>query len=353
VTRIVNITKGYELNCREIKHKNKLLTIHKAITAPHFNEKTVLVTSTWDYVDLWLNRAGKHDARFFWNQAHSFYDATLLLPKTSAPLTAYYCFLNATKALLMTKGIQFSDQHGVSGYTIGTQTSLSNEKVKLQSGGILPALCQHLGESITPEIYTLKDLLYNLPGIHRAFDLSYSSDPELFIPVSNPKIVQSTRTHESWFFAELCGKYATQHIINKLPSNYEKVPDSNGRYYIKSKRTFSWKSQQRSASLNRFKNYHKRLRKDLHYVKSNERKWYIKRGGNITGIIPRSSMTIMFAAMHKLSEMARYTPDKLSKHFDCQHNWLLSEFLNTATPQFIDEISAELTGHEFITPCRN
>ena len=70
---------------KEIHHKNKNLTIHKAITDPHFNEKTILVTNTWDYVDLWLKRAGKHKARFFWNQAHSFYDATQLLPKTSAP----------------------------------------------------------------------------------------------------------------------------------------------------------------------------------------------------------------------------------------------------------------------------
>ena len=64
-------------------------------------------------------------------------------------------------------------------------------------------------------------------------------------------------------------------------------------------------------------------------------------------------MTITFAAMHKLSEMARYTPDKLARHFDCQHNWLLSEFITSAPNQFIDEISSELTGHEFMLPGRN
>lgn len=338
---------------RDINYKNKNLTIHKAITEPRFNEKTVLVSNTWDYVDLWLKRAGKHDARFFWNQAHSFYDATKLLPKVSAPLTAYYCFLNATKALLLTKGIQFSDHHGVSGFTIGDQTSLSNEKVKFKTGGILPALCQHLGETSNNEIYSLKDLLYNLPNIHRAFDLTYSSDTELFIPISNPKIVRSETTHESWFCAELTDKYMNQHTINKLPIGFERERSVQDKWLIRARRRFNWRPNQRPASLNRYKNYHKLLRKNLYYINGEKKLWYIKRGGNINGIIPRTTMTITFAAMHKLSEMARYTPDKLSKHFNCQHNWLLSEFITSAPSQFIDEISSELTGYEFMLPGRN
>jgi hypothetical protein len=91
-----------------ISHKGKALTLHKAVTSPHFNEKTVLVNSTWDYVDLWLKRAKKGEARFFWSQARSFHEATQNLPKTSAPLTAYYCFLNASKAFLLTRGHQFT-----------------------------------------------------------------------------------------------------------------------------------------------------------------------------------------------------------------------------------------------------
>ncbi len=338
---------------KDINYKNKNLTIHKAITDPRFNEKTVLVTSTWDYVDLWLKRAGKHDARFFWNQAHSFYDATLALPKTSAPLTAYYCFLNAAKALLITKGIPFSDEHGVSGFTVAGPSSLSNEKVKLKLGGILPALCQHLGEPSNEEIYTLKDLLYNLPNIHRAFDLTYSSDTELFIPISDVKIVRSTTTHEAWFCAELKEKYANQHTINKLPAAFEREISITDKYIIRARKRFNWRPQDRSASLIRYKNYHQKLRKDILYINGGSRLWYIKRGGNTNGIIPRNTMTIMFAAMHKLSELSRYTPDKLSKHFDCQHNWLLSEFINSASSQFIDEISSELTGHEFMLPGRN
>jgi YaaC-like Protein len=90
----------------------------------------------------------------------------------------------------------------------------------------------------------------------------------------------------------------------------------------------------------------------LFYIAGPQRLWYLKRGGNIQGIVSRSSMTMTFAAMHKLSELARYTPERLARHFECHHNWLLSEFIASAPAQFIDEISAEMTGQEFMMPGR-
>ena len=63
-----------------------------------------------------------------------------------------------------------------------------------------------------------------------------------------------------------------------------------------------------------------------------------------------SPLTLTLMAMHRISELARYTPDVLSRHFDSQHNWLLSEFINLSLRQFLDEISAEITSHEFMPP---
>ena len=214
---------------REIHYKGKPLTIHKSVTNPHFGEKTVLVTDTWDYVDLWLKRKGQKKARFYWGQAQSFYEATKSLPKTASPLTAYYCFLNATKALLLAKGVPFSDAHGVSGYTAPGRSSLSKEMVIFQTGGILPALCNHLGEPALRVEYPLKDLLYNLPYIHRAFDLTFESAVELFVPISRPTIVRSTTTHESWFIAELKDKYKNQNTVNRLPEVFERELASQER----------------------------------------------------------------------------------------------------------------------------
>ena len=54
--------------------------------------------------------------------------------------------------------------------------------------------------------------------------------------------------------------------------------------------------------------------------------------------------------MHRLSELARYTPDKLNKHFENKQNWLLNEFIKNASVQFIDAISSEITGLEFKIP---
>jgi len=337
---------------KAIIYKGKPLTLHKAVSSPHFNEKTVLVTSTWDYVDLWLKRAKKHDARFFWSQARSFHEATQNLAKTSAPLTAYYSFLNATKALLLTRGQQFGDQHGVSGFALAGPSALSNEKIKFKNGGILPALCQLLGEQVNQDVYSLKDILYNLPYIHRAYNLTLPSDPELFIPISEPKVVKSDTTHESWFCAELDGKYASQHTINKLPTGFQRDMGYPDDYRIRCMRRFDWRPQEKTASLARYKTYHHRLRQEIFYINGSSKRWYLKRGNMDSRLISRNALPLAFAAMHRLSELSRYSPDKLAKHFDCQHNWLLSEFISAAPNQFIDAISSEITGHEFAFPER-
>lgn len=337
----------------EIGYKGNPLTIHKAVTDPHFGEKTVLVTDTWDYVDLWLRRSKQDKARFFWQQAHSFYDATRALPKIASPLPAYYCFLNAAKALLIAKGATFSDKHGVSGYTTTGRTSLSNEIVKFQSGGILAALCTHLGEASGGASYSLADLLYNLPYIHRAYDLTFESSTELFLPISSPRIVKASRTHEAWFVAELHGKYASQKTIAKLPPGYERELGDPARFMIRRKHRFKWVGSDRPGSIARYRSYHRIVRAQVQYICGSQRLWYIKRGGNINSLIPRSPLTIAFAAMHKLSELSRYTPDRFAKHFESQHNWLLSDFIESAPGQFLDEISSEMTGREFMPPGRS
>jgi hypothetical protein len=56
--------------------------------------------------------------------------------------------------------------------------------------------------------------------------------------------------------------------------------------------------------------------------------------------------------MHKLSELARCSPDRLAGHFEGRYNWLLSDFIATAPVQLIDNISSEMTGFEFMPPMR-
>lgn len=336
-------------------HKGKNLKLHKAFQSPSWGMDTVLVTDTWDYVSLWLKRNKKGDAQFYWEQAKSFYEATKILPKTSAPLTAYYCFLNATKCLLTVKGIAFDKRHGVSGWSKAGRVSLSKEIVKLQNKGVLAELCRYYGETINKNTYSIKDIFFNLPFIHRAYHLTFTSEQPLFMPISNPEYVHAPGSKKSWFTATLDPHYVHGQTASLLPPTFEKDAGDNTCYRVRRKKRFDWTRGVANVESNlaNLTNYHQDTRKHVFYIHGPMRLWYLKRNKrNLTGFIERHSVPLIFCAMHRLSELARYTPNYLVKHFDSQHNWLLSEFIQTAPLQFIDEISSEITGQEFMVPGR-
>lgn len=336
---------------QEIKLRSRHLFVHKAIVNPDFNSSTVLTSDPWSYVSLYLQRSGTSKSRFLWTQASEFYSATKSLSPTAAPLTAYYCILNATKALLVQKNITFSPFHGCSGFNSSNNASLSSEMVRFKTNGTLAGLSRYLGENDPNSLYSLKDLLYNMPFIHRAFVLTYTSCKELFIPLYLPRFVRKANSSESWFCANIQGgQYQSQHSINKLASDFERDNGSPDTWTIRSKRRFKWKTDAASkkTNLTRLRNYHSRIRRHVVYINGKTRLWYIKRS-NVSGWIPRYQLTMLFAASHRLSELARYAPDRLEKHFNCQHNWLLSEFVSLGLDQFVDQIASEITGHDFMT----
>lgn len=342
---------------KQIRLGNKRLGPHKAVIRPDFRSKTVLVTDTWEYVKMWLRRRGHAKALVYWEQAAEFHAATLRLQNTSAPLTAYYCFLNAAKTLLAIRGMSFSDHHGVSGRTDSERASLSAEVVTFKSSGVLAALCRYFDEPAKSDEHTLKDLLYNLPVIHRAYNLTYSSRPELFTPVVSPKYVKKEQSAKAWFSTEITDRrYANQHTVKKLPGGYEqdKSPDllDDEKFVIRRRNRFDWLRGpgEHDGNLKRLTKYHRAVRRNVFYIQGPSRLWYLKRRSDRKGMIDRSTVTITYAAMHRLSELARYNPMLLAKHFDSQHNWLLCEFIKTAVVQFIDELSSEITGQDFMLP---
>ncbi|WP_417352909.1 YaaC family protein [Flavobacterium alkalisoli] len=337
---------------KKITINSKRVFVHKATLKPDFNKKSVLVDNPWEYVELWIKRQnGNNDALFYWQQAHGFYKATKQLPKTSSPLTAYYCFLNATKALLEIRNINYRDRHGVTGSSFGI-ASLSNENIKFQTNGILAELSKLLLEPVNGEIFSFKDLIYNLCYIHRAYNLTYSSNPELFYPISNPHFVKIQNQNYAYFQAEITSEfYQNKTTINKLPNTLERDYGNLNKFIIRKKQRFKWVNgaQNKNSNLNRLTNYHRKVRKDIHFIYGSTDLWYFKRTG-FGNAIDKSSLTITFALMHRLSELSRYNPIRLKKHFDCQHNWLLSEFINLAPTQFIYTIACEITGQEFKIP---
>ncbi|WP_214830685.1 YaaC family protein [Exiguobacterium sp. s56] len=340
-----------------IKINRRNLTLKKSYTEPNFSGKSVLVSDPWEYVELWLKRNNKNnDALFYWQQAKQFYEATLSLPLTAAPLTSYYCFLNATKTLLLIRGIQFADRHGISGYRKNSKPALSNEMIILKQHGIMPALCKCFDDQISSGNskveYTLKDLLRNLVYIHRTYCLTYKSEgsKELFIPLEDVFLVKKDKSSECWFSAEIDEKYATKHTMNKIGDFFERDVNFEERFIVRLKKRSKWTGN-KTVSTTKFINYHKKARKHVQYIAGASSRWYIKRT-NIKESISLNSLAITFAAMHRLSELSRYEPITLSKHLNSQQNWLLSEFIQSAPYQFIHEIASEITGEEFLVPRR-
>ena len=339
------------MNTRQLKYHGRKVNLKKSIKNPDFKSRTVLVENPWNYVDLWLKRhvKDKESPRIFWQQARDFARAAEMLPLNSAPLPAYYSMLNAAKALLDAYCVVYKDIHGVSGETSKGNRSLEKEIVKFKSSGVLAALCNHLNDMCHRTEYNLKELFYNLPYIHNAFCLTYTSIPELFIPLDNPRFIVENGTNKVWLIANLKGKWASKHTVKKLPNTFESIKKDENIIIIRKKDYVIWDYSNNEDSIKRFIDYHRSIRAEISYIYGPYRLWYLKRGG-IKDAIKRSTMTLAYAAMHRLSELSRYDPLILARHFDCQHNWLISEFIRIAPRHFIDEIASEITGHDFMPP---
>lgn len=347
-----------------IYYQGKKLRVHKAIIKPDFDSyQTIIVTNPFEYVEMWLKRKKSlesldsdrkqalDEALFYWHQAQHFFNASKQLPKVSSPLTSYYCFLNATKCLLTSNNKDFNDKyHGVKGDNKQEEEekSLDREQVTFKKEGILSSLCQYLSESANDETYSLQKLFYNLPYIHRAYNLTFKDDSELFVPISDTFFVKE-KQNQIRFYAEIKDKYYTK-FLERLPNCFERVHCCSERLLIRKTEAFQDDEQCNCRKIK----YNCTLRKHLYYIYGSTWLWYIKlkpeNDEQKTKVIDRSSMTLTFAAMHRLSELARYSPMSLKQHFESEHNWLLSTFISTALDQFIDEISSEITGQECMMP---
>jgi hypothetical protein len=336
-----------------IKYKNKTVTIRKPKKTPDFSSKTVLTDSTWQYVEIYLRSKDQDDALFYWEQARNFYESTKSLTLVSKPLTAYYCFLNATKALLEVKGIGYDLAHGVSGKREDGHINIINESVRFQPAGVVAALGRYLGENIPVggEKFNLKDIFYNIPYIHRAFKLTYSNMAELFIPIIEPRFVHDKTRQKAWLEIKLEPEHSNKTTLSRLIGySLDKRYDNSAAYTLRRNKQFDWvapRNKPTDESIRKLSSYHEKTRKELRYIYSPNDLWYVKRKDLKNHIIDKSTLTLTIGAMHRLSELSRYNPQTLSKHLTKDASWLISEFINKSMYQFIDHISSEITGSNF------
>ncbi|MGG1638735.1 YaaC family protein [Paenibacillus sp. NRS-1760] len=336
-----------------IKNSKSEITVRKAIINPDFSNKTVLTDSTWHYVELFLREKKDKEALNYWYQAENFFKATQSLDMLSKPLTTYYCFLNATKALLTFHHVNYDLQHGVSGERLPGKINIQNEKISIHPKGVLSGLCNYLKETIqTPkENYTLKDILYNLEYIHRAYIMTYSNQSELYIPLDDLRFVHDKDRKEGWLEVILEPQDSNKSGLSKITGfSIDNYYNNSEFYVLRRNKTFIWDAPRNNptlSSLNSFKRYYLNNRKNLRYIFSPNKLWYLKRSNLANGIIDKGTLPLTFAAMHRLSEMSRYDPNTLDKHLSSSSGWLISEFITKSAFQFIDMISSEITGDDF------
>lgn len=121
----------------ELQIGNRTAYFRKSIMTPDFTSERVLARDAFQFGTLWLKRRCP-TALPYWEQARSYYEASKHLPAQSSPLTSYYCFLNAAKALLTVKGVAFAERHGIAGnFDPQSQRSLGNEIIKSKVQALL------------------------------------------------------------------------------------------------------------------------------------------------------------------------------------------------------------------------
>lgn len=340
---------------KEIIINGKACELMKAVKSTKYGSKTVLTDSCWEYVSLFLKRQstpGASNALFYWEQAHSFYSASKALPDNAKPLTSYYCILNSAKALLRFKGTDDAKlkNHGISSVIDDSnRTNIIEAYTAIKGAGVLPELGKYFNYIILPGHYSISDLLYNIPCVHRAFCITFSK-PEIFVPIYNPVFVRKDNSKEAWVKCIVTGRYANARALKSIPSKFEHDIGVKDEYVLRMEKRFLWDIHEpidkRKKTLSK---YHEWVRKYFFYIYGETKLWYIKKElMENESLATAPSSVLIFCVFHWLSELVRYNPKLFSKYMRSKQNWLLHEFINNALDQFVDEVGCEITGEDIM-----
>ena len=361
-------------------YKGKPLRLTKAYTNQEFGRPTVLTDDPYTYVTFhFINHMqplqykdqgrmkkhgnpNKYDYRFYWEQSAAFYQAAKQMPVESSPLASYYSMLNAAKAYISFK-TEFIDEfiddfrnHGLSEERANIGESLHTIGVRRRGQGVFPRFASMLdGDFATKWPFDksrqVDELLYNLAFLHRAYHTTYSSPlkdpiPELFIPLESGKgpSFHLVNGDKLYLLFEPDRHYGSQGTVSPgLPDSFEAYQTDRSVIKSKDSAVKPLDNDDEIRSLTR------KLRQEFQYIKSPVRLWYLKRTNlDDSRVLNINSMAIIFAVMHRFSEIVRYKPEQLRRLMNSKENWLIHEFLTLSLDQFVDEIAAEITGQEIM-----
>ncbi len=363
---------------------NRFIRMGKAYTRQDFQSNTILTDDVFTYIDFYFSsykkrmkykdsglrekygNPDKYDFSFYWKQSMSFYQASKLLPIESSPLASYYSMLNAVKSLIAFREKYVDDfvkdfnQHGLHEDNSSAGENLETICVKRKQRGVFcffGRILENDFERLWPvdRAWSIKELLYNLAFVHRAYTVTYSSSSgkkvhEQFFPIKAGKSPFYTVGNDEklYMIAELDSERFSP-MITALPSSVcSTIPDSlmplHG-FWIRSKLGARKNSKTLSTEFNEL---NQDLRRNFQYIKSGKRLWYLKQTMRTGSSINMNSMLIILATMHRFSEIVRYKPEQLARLLNSKENWLIHEFLTLALDQFIDEIATEITGQDIM-----
>ena len=240
--------------------------------------------------------------------------------------------------------------HGLSSVRDKSDKANINEAhTAIKGAGVLIELVRYFGFNMKPNHYSIVDILYNIPCVHRAFCITFSK-AEMFLPISKPMFVKKDNSRESWIKFEINGRYANANILKSLPKQFEHDKGIKEKYVIRMKKRFIWDIHKpidkRKTELNK---YHEKTRHYLLYIYGESKLWYVKRKVSKNEELELAPSSILiFIVFHWLSELVRYNPKLFSKYMKSKQNWLLHEFIDNALDQFIDEIGCEITGQDIM-----
>lgn len=365
------------------------LRMSKAYTKQENSKPTILTDDVFTFISFFYsshtksmrfiqpaNKAKYGDANqysyiFYWQQAQSFYQAAKVLPIESSPVAAYYCMLNAAKSYIAYTSATADDfvedfhMHGLCEATNMSGADLSSIGVAHYRKGVFPQFAQLIDSdflTIWPEGktngLTLKSLLYNLPFVHRAFTMTYSTRDrkvaELFIPLvagespeyhkgSDGKAYLMVNLEPSAFAINASSVPAS--TLNTVSNHF--VLYCNRGFTLMSKSGGKWTSSK--SMTKELRDLNAQLRKDFCYIRSSKRLWYLRKSDpQLSDSFAVNPMTISMAVMHRISEIARYKPEQLSRLMKSKENWLLHEYISQSLDQFLDELASEITHQDIM-----
>lgn len=372
----------FTIHATPVEKNNMADRIKKPFSYSQKNEHTVLTDDVFTYVDFYFkthkknlrylqkpncDQKIKQNFTFFWSQAKNFYDASKQLPIESLPLTAYYCMLNAVKAYILYKS-KYVDEimcdlggHGLHESNNGDSSlNLSAVCIKRDRKGVFPCFSKMLDPDFdfnwewiskaNNKTYSMKELFYQLAFVHRAYFSTYNLPryKELFVPLpagKSPTFYKGS-DGKTYLVAELQKSYFPLSSVSLPKDVKDSLPDDFKEYSEKDFKIISIESIKFKESSVKKQIY----RRCFSYIKSDSRLWYLKKasikGEPVTNL---NELTVIFALMHRFSEIVRYKPEQLDELLKSKENWLIHEFLSLALDQFIDEIACEITGQEIMS----